>query len=160
MAWDCQRRLPEGAGNGKVSRSYIPCVEKSMPGRGNSIGTGWVAQRVRKGAVGDGTLWVDRAAGTSASRSRRRGSGCCKKTGQQGRGGADRKLGRGLLESANLASGPPSHSQKPLNFHLLLWGFKNVEGGGTRLAQSVKHVTLDLWVLSSSPVLGLKPTLK
>lgn len=66
-----------------------------------------------------------------------------------------------LLDSAHLTSAPPhllSDSEKPLNFHLLLQGFKNLEGGGTWLAQSIKYVTLDLWVLTSSPMLGGKPT--
>ena len=30
--------------------------------------------------------------------------------------------------------------------------------GGTWLAQSVEHATIDLWVINSSPPLGVEPT--
>ena len=37
---------------------------------------------------------------------------------------------------------------------------KNRKGGGKWLAQSVEHATLDLGVVSSSPMVGVEPTFK
>ena len=41
---------------------------------------------------------------------------------------------------------------------ILTLSIKKKKSKGTWLAQSVEHPTLDLWVVSSSPMLGMVPT--
>ena len=79
--------------------------------------------------MGDETGWLYGAAADRASRFGEKGLRMLQEAwaiGGRGQTGTER-----LPESTDAASALPlllSHSQKPLNFHLLLWAFNKAEG--------------------------------
>lgn len=96
--------------------------EKSMLGRANNMGKGQAAPRVREGDVGDEDGWVYGAAWARTCRFGEKGLQML----QEDWATREREWTetRRLPELADTAL--PlllSCSQKPLNFHLLLWGF-------------------------------------